>query len=126
MALQTRYADFLNHWEQLTNSLAASIGDTPHLDAPRQKLVSLLNEVKTLVVQQDFHAAEKQQATQRIQAAFNAGNKLAHFLRTGLKEHYGNRNEKLVEFGVQPFRSQKRAVKPTPPPEETPSPSANG
>jgi len=37
-----------------------------------------------------------------------AGKKLVTFLRTGVKEHYGNRAEKVAEFGVQPFRRRTR------------------
>ncbi|HEX7185186.1 MAG TPA: hypothetical protein VF756_25395 [Thermoanaerobaculia bacterium] len=46
------------------------------------------------------------------------GRKLATFLRTGVKQHYGNRSEKLAEFDLQPFRGRKSQA--TPPPEKRP------
>jgi hypothetical protein len=35
----------------------------------------------------------------------------ATFLRAGLKQRYGDRNEELVRFGMRPFRGRKRAKK---------------
>lgn len=53
------------------------------------------------------------------------------FLNAGIREHYGNRSEKLVEFGLQPFRSQPRIRlvgpdgKPVKPGSIPPEPPAN-
>src|SRR5437868_15358880 len=104
---QTRYADVITQWERILVSLLANIAELPHLEAPRAKLQALLEEVRTLVTQQDLHAASKQQISQRLKNLLADGKKLSTFLRTGVKEHFGNRNEKLVEFGVQPFRRAK-------------------
>ncbi|HYX23378.1 MAG TPA: hypothetical protein VFC23_04430 [Thermoanaerobaculia bacterium] len=120
---QTRYADFITQWERILVSLLANIAELPHLEAPRAKLQALLEEVRTLVTQQDLHAASKQQISQRLKTLLADGKKLATFLRTGVKEHFGNRNEKLVEFGVQPFRRVK-VVKPVPTPAPQPGPVA--
>ena len=30
------------------------------------------------------------------------------FVDAGVRQHYGNRSEKLAEFGLQPFRPQPR------------------
>ena len=38
------------------------------------------------------------------------GRKLATYLRVGLKQNYGNRSEKLVEFGLQPLRIRHKAA----------------
>jgi len=34
---------------------------------------------------------------------------LSAFLDAGVKQHYGNRAEKLAEFGLQPLRRRPRA-----------------
>jgi hypothetical protein len=117
-SLQTRYSDFFARWERLLVALLANIAELPHLEVSRAKLQALLDEVRVLVSQQDVHAASKQQVSQRLKVALADGKKLATFLRTGVKEHFGNRNEKLVEFGVQPFRRKKTdpvPLKPVPP-----------
>lgn len=111
---QTRYSDFVTEWEKLLATLATNSADVPHLETSRAKLQGFLDEVRSLAMQQDLHAANKQLASQQLRAALASGKKLATFLRTGLKEHYGNRNEKLVEFGVPPFRRRKKDA--TPPP----------
>jgi len=36
------------------------------------------------------------------------GRRLATVLRTSVREHYGNRNQKLAEFGLQPLRGRPR------------------
>jgi hypothetical protein len=42
--------------------------------------------------------------------------RLATVLRFSLKQFYGPRAQKLVEFGIQPFRSRTRKPNPPPPP----------
>jgi len=37
-------------------------------------------------------------------------------LRLAVKQHFGIRAEKLVEFKVRPFRGRKKATPPTTPP----------
>ena len=59
----------------------------------------------------------KQQATSQLQQTLNDLSKLVTFLRKGVKEHYGTTNEKLVDFGLVPFRSRARRVAPPTPPE---------
>jgi hypothetical protein len=120
---QTRHSDVITDWEQTNVSVAANINEVPHLEAPRAKLQTTLEEVRSLLTQQDLHAAAKQQVSQRLRILLADGRKLATFLRTGIKEHFGNRNEKLVEFGIQPFRRRKReVVVVTKPPVPTPEP----
>jgi hypothetical protein len=111
---QTRYSDFVTEWEHILTALAANSADIPHLETSRAKLQGLLDEVRSLAMQQDLHAANKQLASQQLKVALASGKKLATFVRTGLKEHYGNRNEKLVEFGIPPFRRSKKDATGTP------------
>jgi hypothetical protein len=56
-------------------------------------------------------------------------------LRATVKQHYGIRNEKLIQFGIQPFRGRKAKATPpdgspeptpNPAPQPSPSPSASG
>jgi hypothetical protein len=113
---QKRFSDFVTEWEHLLNTLAVNSADLPHLETSRVKLQGLLDEVRNLAMQQDLHTANKQTASQSLRAALANGKKLTTFLRTGLKEHYGNRSEKLVEFGVSPFRRKKKEAAGAPPP----------
>jgi len=119
MSKPKRYSDFVTEWEHLLSTVAANAAEVPHLEVPRAKLLGMLEQVRSLAVQQDLHAANRLAVSQQLKVALGDGRKLATFLRTGLKEHYGNRSEKLVEFGIPPFRRRikKEAPVVTKPPE---------
>jgi hypothetical protein len=114
---QKRYSDFVTEWEHLLNTLAVNTAELPHLEAPRAKLQGFLEQVRSLAMQQDLHAANKQIASQGLRLALANGKKLTTFLRTGLREHYGNRSDKLVEFGIPPFRRRSKKEPVVKPPE---------
>jgi len=121
---QTRYSDFVTRGEHLATTLEANSADIPHLEAPRVKFKGVLEQLRALNVQHDLHTASKQQVAKQQRTLLADGKKLATFLRTGLKEHFGNRSDKLVEFGVAPFRRRKRGETPVvtePPPGESPA-----
>ena len=71
-------------------------------------------------------AAAKQDATQRLNDLLTEGRKLVTFLRGGVKQRYGDKSEKLVEFDLAPARQRvktpKAAKTPSPPP-PTPHPT---
>jgi hypothetical protein len=68
----------------------------------------MLDELRELLTEQDRFQACKQEVTRRIHALEEHSGKLAAFLEAGVKEHHGTRSERLAEFGLQPFRSQRR------------------
>jgi hypothetical protein len=115
MAREPKYGLTFNGWERLDRKLEQYMADFPHLEAPRLRLREMIGLGAELVAQQALHTAGKQEATQRLQELLAEGRKLVTFLRTGVKQHYGNRSEKLAEFDLQPFRGRK-----TPPPEKRP------
>ena len=124
MAREPQYGVTINGWERLLVALAANIQDLPHLEAHRTMLVAMLAQVREISAQQAAMAASKQDATQRLKALFVEGRKLATFLRTGIRQQYGNRSEKLVEFDLQPLRARTRPVTVSPKPAPTaPTPS---
>jgi hypothetical protein len=73
-----------------------------------------------LSVQQSTLRASKQEVSKRLQAAMRRAQTLADFLNTGIREHYGHRSEKLIEFGLTPIRRQSRADKARQEPASTP------
>jgi hypothetical protein len=122
---KSRQSDFTTEWEQLIATLTANAADLPHLEAPRNKLQSFLDEFRSLSQVQDLHDANKQTTSQQLETLMTNAKKLATFLRTGIREHYGNRSPKLVEFGLQPFRRVKAGeTETTPPAPEQPGPEA--
>jgi hypothetical protein len=127
-ARELKYGVTLNGWERLLASLEANAQDFPQLETYRAQLKALLEAARETSAQQTAMAATKQEATKRLQGALVDGRKLANFLRNGVRQHYGNRAEKLVEFDLKPLRNrvkttaQPPTVKPptTPPPTPTP------
>lgn len=122
----------LKKLELRSKALTANSTELPHLEGTRQMVVSVLAELKDLTAQQASLTAAKQELTKRLVTLNNEGLKLLTFVDVGVRQHYGNRSEKLVEFGQQPFRSQPRVrlvgpdgkplAKPKPAPPEPPAP----
>jgi hypothetical protein len=102
------YAVIQKGLELRSKALAANSVELPQMEIPRGKLDGLLGEVKDLTAQQASLTAAKQEASKRLAELMRDGEALRGFLDAGVKEHYGNRSEKLVEFGLQPFRPQPR------------------
>lgn len=116
-----------NSWQFLSTSLAANARDLPHLEAHRVELADTLAKSEDLTTQLATLTASKQDISKQLAALMDNGRKLATFLRVGVKQSYGNRSEKLVEFGLQPLRTRRKlATTPpadTPPPTTTPTPA---
>lgn len=110
---ETTYAGMLGDWQRLLAYLAAHSAELPHLDVSRGKLDGLLNQVEAVTKRQALLNAGKQEASRQLKTLMTDGQRLATLLRSSLKEHYGVRSEKLLEFGLQPFRGRK--TKPTEP-----------
>jgi hypothetical protein len=89
-------------------ALEANGAELPNLELSRQKAGSMLTEMKDLTAKQASLAAAKQEVSKRLAQLNNEGQKLVTFLDVAVRQQYGNRAEKLVEFGQQPFRSQPR------------------
>ena len=99
-------------WVTLTTSVTPEVTKgLPHLEFERVKLVETEATVKQLIIERDYHQAQKQEATRKLQVALEEGRRTAHALRLGLQEHFGPTNEALAAFGIQPFRGRKRAKK---------------
>ena len=107
MPYQT-YAVTRKKLELRSKALAANIEQIPYLEAPLARLDVLLALLKDLTAQQASLTASRQEVSKQIAELNDEAQKLMTFLDVGVKQHYGNRSEKLVEFGQQPFRSKPR------------------
>jgi hypothetical protein len=110
-------------WKLLSTSLAANAKDLPHLEGHRIELADTLAKTEDLTVQLAALTASKQDISKQLAALMDDGRKLATYLRVGVKQNYGNRSEKLVEFGLHPLRIRRKpAAPPTPTPAPVPAP----
>src|SRR6185436_15667213 len=124
------YAESQTKMELRSKAVAANTVDFPNLEPMRLRLDEVRVEVGSLTVEQASLTARKQDVSKRLAELIQEGNKLVAFLDVCVKQRYGNRAEKLVEFGLQPFRSRPRLVlvgpdgkrlKPKPTDEEPPA-----
>jgi hypothetical protein len=120
MARSKSYAETVNVWDELLVALEANIADLPQLELPRQRLQVITDQIKGISAEQAVATASRQQATQRVEFLLAQGRKLATVLRSSVREHYGNRNQKIAEFGLQPLHTgpgSAATVNPMPVPE---------
>lgn len=118
MATERTYTGKLGGLQRLNTALAANSGDLQDLEGSRNKLVGLQTNAQDAVKRQAELRAEKQELSRQLKTIFSESDRLANVVRKALKAHYGIRAEKLIEFGVQPFRGRKAK-----PAEGTPQPS---
>jgi len=125
MGTNKDHAVQLARWEALLASIAANAAELPQLEAARTDLQRKMAEIQALQAQQGQHQAAKQDATKQIATAMKEARQLATFLGSGVKQRFGKESEKLIAFGLQPFRSKRRgpAEAPAPTPQD-PAPPA--
>jgi hypothetical protein len=123
MASVPQYMNRVAGWERTTTGFDANAKGLEYLQGQRDELAQVQAQFKDLSAQQAALTASKQETTKQMQELFRRGEELVDFLRTGLRQHYGKDSEKLVEFGLQPFRGRPRISKTLPPNPEAPAPS---
>ncbi len=97
-------------WQDLLAKLEPNIGQLPQLEPFRVKLVAILAQVLGISHQQDAMRASKQEASKQLRKLVTEGNRTAALMRAAIKEHYGPTEEKIAEFGLQPFRGRKASA----------------
>jgi hypothetical protein len=121
MLRENTNAGMLGQLMRFSAALAANSAELAHLEGLRVRFESLVNEAQVIAQQQAALAASKQQASKRMQELLSEGLRAATGIERMLLEFYGLRAEKLVEFGIQPFRGRTRS-KETPEPPTVPQP----
>lgn len=110
---RTSITQTLSELEALARSVTPDVkADVPYLERPHVKLQGLIEEIRKLLTRRDFYQARKQEATRNARARMRQARLTATLLRKGLTEHYGQDNEKLAAFNIQPFRGRKKSKKP--------------
>ncbi|HEX3552664.1 MAG TPA: hypothetical protein VIA62_05500 [Thermoanaerobaculia bacterium] len=121
MPNETTYSGVLGELTRFTVAVAANAADLPHLEGPRIRLEKVLGDAKVIAQQQAALTASKQDSSKRLKELVVEAQRLATGMGRFLKEHYGNRSEKLAEFGMQPFRGRAPRKAKTPPPSTPPT-----
>jgi len=104
-------AEFIVDAKKLSAAYLANAADLPGLDPLHQELATLLPELEALGILQDAQTAAVQQTTLEIEERLARGRLVVTRLRNVVRGFYGTRTEKVVEFGIRPFRKPVRAPK---------------
>jgi hypothetical protein len=111
---RTRIAVTVGEITKLAKSITPeTTAGNRHLEYEHARIKRLLGELERVSHERDFHAAKKQEATRKINELVEEGRRLATLVKDILKSDIGPREEKLVAYGIQPFRGRKRARKPS-------------
>jgi len=105
-------------WRRIAKAVRDNAGDLPQIEPYGRQLETMAGEFEDATGRQSAHAAGKQQESKRLRELEINGSKLATFVANGVRQRYGDRSEKLTEFGLQPFRGGRPpAVQPEAPEE---------
>ena len=107
MAVKRRYMNRINGWAQVAAGVSSNPQETEHLQPGAVRLQALHTRASELSVRQAALTTAKQEVTRELQQVLREGDALADFLRTGARAHFGPESEKIVQFGMQPFRGKK-------------------
>lgn len=107
MEQPSSYADHMRLWEHRLRAMAQNPEDFKDQEARRVRLQTIMDQANAVMHEQSAAAAAKQDASRRLDLLMAEGRKLAAFLNACIREQYGNSNEKLAEFKLQPFRGRR-------------------
>jgi hypothetical protein len=122
MAEEAQYMHSVNGWEKIDTAIVANQQQVGHLQSSLGELRTMGQSARSLYAQHAALTALKQQTWKELQEVIRNGNAILKFLREGVRAHYGKDSDKLIEFGVQPYRGIIRKLAPKPELPEAPSP----
>jgi hypothetical protein len=124
MADLWQYMNKVNGWDKVDTAVTTNVADLPQFEMDAVRLREKGQLARTLFAQQAALTAARQEVTRELNQVIVDGDALVDFIKTGVRVHYGKDSEKLVEFGIRPFRSRSRSSAPKPPTPETTAPTS--
>lgn len=121
MSRVPQYMHKVAGWEVTATGLAANQDQLQHLAGHRIQLQEQTVEFKELSTQFNALTTSKQEVCKEMQELFRRVEALMVYLRAAVRQHYGKDSEKLIEFGLQPYRG--RTPSPKAPLPEAPMPA---
>lgn len=108
MAGEWVYMNTVNGWDKVDAAVTARREEAPELETLVAPLRGMSKQARSLFARQASLTAAKQEVTLELNELIKQGNAQVDLVKTGARVRYGKDSEKLVEFGVQPFRSRSR------------------
>lgn len=100
------FADLIRDWEKLLAACRDNSTALASIEPQRLALETLLAQGRETKNRQDALAAQRQLATQELDALKEQGKEAARRLRGAVKSILGSRSELLVQFNVAPLRKR--------------------
>lgn len=101
------YGNHMFGWDRLAATAEINVKDLGHMSKEIEVLKEALAEAREAKHRQIVLRAAAQQASRDLEAAMEKANEVAVRLNQGILSRYGNRSEKLVEFGLRPWRPRR-------------------
>jgi len=101
-------------WDQTTTQIAERNAELAHLETHRAQLEGFSQQFKDKSSAYLEASAAKLRLGQEMRDLLRLGETLVYFLRTGVRQHYGNDSDELIAFGLVPTSRRTRGVKPPP------------
>lgn len=105
------FADKTDDWQGLLDSCEANPDLLPNSEPFRMPLAEALSRARVLKSQRDQLEGTRQATTQQLHLVLTEGSEAARRLRRFVAAHLGTKSEHLPQFGVQPIRRRRGAVK---------------
>jgi hypothetical protein len=102
------FAQVTADWDQLLAAVEANRADLPEVEAFRVQLEANLEDLRAAYARRASLEAERLQATRAVSASLAHGKALASRIRIWVRGQYGRHSNKLIEFGIKPYRRQGR------------------
>ena len=108
MADPRLYMNKVNVWEKMDTAVTANGSPLEPLGVKLPELRSKSPRLRLLYAEHAALAASRQAITEEMRQVIEEGEQIFRLLREGVRQHYGKRNLKLIEFGVEPLASKPR------------------
>ena len=108
MSRVPQYMHTVAGWEVTNTGLTAN--KVEHLEPKRIELEEKMIRFKEKSTQHAVLTTSKQEVGKEMQVLFRQIETLVAFIRAGVRQHYGKDSEKMIEFGLQPFRGLKTSA----------------
>src|SRR5258706_13468889 len=99
---ENSHAGTLGDLQRLSVTMESNKEQLPDLEPFRLKLAGVVTRLLDASQQQAALRASKQESSKRVRRLVIEGKSVANVVRKAVKDHFGPREEKIAEFGLQP------------------------
>jgi len=102
MSKPMSFKESLVAWRTMADNVAEHLDEMPHLRKLQESLAALVEHAQALLGESQLYESKLRDTNRRRMDAFVAGRELRNRLVASLQGTLGQKNERLIEFGVAP------------------------